>query len=226
MDAQHRSINMKWHTSIRFWLTLIGALLLVPTGIATTPLQPGRTLIVNCVVENELTKKATIARVTQMVAARVTLSLDSAGTLLTINVQNISTSQDAMLYALDLGLPNNFVAINRLEATFSGFPAGARWLGPTDLSGATNGIGTTTMAAREVIAGRMEEYLKPQTSLSAGFLRPGQSGTIRVKITPTAAARQKSSLLQVQPVAYFLANAPNPRNNRIQIVSTSDGKEK
>ncbi len=215
---------MKWYTLIRFWLTVVWALLLVPAGIATTPLQPGGTLTVNCAVENELTKKATTVRATQVVAARVTLSLDREGTVLTINVQNTSALPDAMLYALDLGLPNRFVAVNRMEATFSGFPAGARWLGPTDLGGATNGIGTTTLAAKEVIAGRMEDYLKPQTILSAGFLRPGQSGTIKVKFLPTANVKQKA--LQVQPVAYFLANAPTLRNNRIQIASTSDGKEK
>lgn len=219
---------MKWYISIRCWFILMWALLLVPVGIATTPLQPGGTLTINCAVENDLTKKSTSVRATQLIAARVTMSLDKEGTILTVNVQNTSITQDAMLYAVDLGLSNKLAAVLRMEATFSGFPAGARWLGPTDLSGPTNGTGATTLAAKEVIAGRMEDYLKPQTSLSPGFLRPGQSGTIKLKLTPTSAtnAKQKLLPLQVQPVAYFLANAPNPRNDRIQVATTSDGKEK
>ena len=107
---------MKWYTSIRFWFTLGWALLLVPAGIATPPLQPGGTLTVNCAVENELTKREISARGTQLIAARVTLSLDSAGTLLTVNVQNTSARADAVLYAVDLGLPNRFVAVNRMQA--------------------------------------------------------------------------------------------------------------
>lgn len=218
MEAQHRSFDMKWHTLIRFWLTLVWALLLVPVGAAPTLLQLGGTLTVDCTNGNVLSKKGTTPTGLQTVAARVTMSLDSTGTVLTLNLLNTATMPNAVLYALDLGLPNKFVAVNRMEATFSGFPAGARWLGPTDSSAATNGIGTSTLAAREVIAGRMDDYLKPQTSLSAGFLRPGQSGKITVKFTLAASAKQKP--LQLDPVAYFLVNASNPKDNRIQIVST------
>ena len=219
-----RMLSMKRKGTRCMLFVMVGLWLTLPVLSDGTPLQPGRTLTVNCAVENELTKKEVTARTTQQIAARVTLTLDSAGTLLTVTVQNTSTTADAVLYAVDLGLSNKFIADNRLEATFSGFPAGARWLGPTDASGPTNGIGNTTLATREVIAGRVSDYLKPQTTLPAGFLRLGQSGTIKVKITPNPKAKQK--LLQVQPVAYFLANGAKPSNNRIQIVSTSDGKEK
>ena len=70
---------------------------------------------------------------------------------------------------------------------------------------ATNGIGTSTLAAREVIAGRMDDYLKPQTSLSAGFLRPGQSGKITVKFTLAASAKQKPLQLKA-----FITDFPLP----------------
>ncbi|HEX4949116.1 MAG TPA: hypothetical protein VFZ34_20735 [Blastocatellia bacterium] len=210
---------MKRNTTILFLLTLIWALITVPLRAATTPLQPGGSITVDCNLGNVLTKKKTIATGSQAVAARLTMSLDSTGTVLTINLQNTATTPDAVLYAIDLGLPNRFVAVNRMEASFSGFPAGARWHGPTDIAGPTNAIGTSTFAAREVMASRMDDYLPRQKSLSAGFLRTGQSGRITVKITLTAEARQKPLLLN--PVAYFLVNDPNSPGNRMQIASLS-----
>lgn len=199
-------------------LTLFWSLLVIPGDAATTPLQPGKTVTIDCSNGNLLTKKKTTATGSQAVAARLTMTLDDTGTLLTITVQNTATTADAVLYAIDLGLPQRFVAVNRLQGSASGFPTGARWYGPTDTAGPTNAIGTSTIAAREVLAGRMEDYLPRSKNLSAGFLRVGQSGKITVKITPTAAARQQALLLN--PVAYFLANDPNAPASRMQIAST------
>jgi hypothetical protein len=213
---------MKCNTTIRCLFPLIWALLTLPVGAMPTPLQAGRTLTIDCANGNILTRRTTTATGSQTVAARLTMSLDSTGTVLTINFQNTATLPDAMLYAIDLGLPTKFVAVNRMEARFSDLPAGGRWHGPTDLAGATNAIGASTLAAREVIAGRMEDYLPRQRSLSAGFLRSGQGGKITIKLTLTAAARQKPLLLD--PVAYFLVNDPNAPNKRMQIVSTSTAR--
>lgn len=210
---------MKTYSAIGFLLTLLWALITVPAVPGTAPLQPGGTLTLNCATGNVLTKNSTTATGSQAVAARVTMALDSTGTVLTVNLQNTSTAPDALLYALDLGLPHKFITVNRMEATFSGFPTGARWLGPTDIVGPTNATGTSTLAAREVIGGRMEDYLKPQKSLPPGFLRTGQAGSITVKITLSADARQKP--LQLDPVAYFLVNDPKAPNKRIQIASTN-----
>lgn len=199
-------------------LTLLWSLLVLPGRAATTPLQPGGTVTIDCNTGNVLTKKKTTATGSQAISARLTMTLDSTGTILTITIQNTATTADALLYAIDLGLPQRFVAVNRMQGSASGFPAGARWYGPTDTAGPTNAIGTSTIAAREVLAGRMDDYLPRSKNLSAGFLRVGQSGKITVKITPTADAKQKPLLLN--PVAYFLANDPNTPTSRRQIAST------
>lgn len=210
---------MKCKTTIRFLFTLLWVLGTVPVGAVPTPLRLGDTVTIDCDIGKILTRRNTTDTGSRAIAARLTMSLDSTGTVLTINVQNTATILDAALYAIDLGLPDRFVAINRLDASFSGFPTNARWHGPTDLAEPTNAMGTSTFAAREVLAGRMDEYLPRQRSLSAGFLRIGQTGKITVKLTLVAAARQRPLLLD--PVAYFLVNDPNAPNKRMQIVSTS-----
>jgi hypothetical protein len=209
---------MKNNLPMRFFTTILGLLLALPTWAGTTPLSAGSTVTIDCVNGNSLNKKAIRPTGSQSVAARVTLSLDSTGTVLTVNVQNTSLVADALLYAVDLGLSDKFVTSTRMVATFSGFPANGRWFGPTDTAGPTNATGTATFAAREAIAGRMEDYLNRQTTLKAGFLRVGQGGTITVKLTLAAAARNKPLL--IDPVAYFLVNDPQAQTKRMQIVST------
>lgn len=209
---------MKFNSFIRLFIVFLSLSLTVPLGAGVTPLQAGKALTIDCVNGNVLTKKGTTPTGLQAIAARVVLSLDSTGTVLTVNFQNIATTADAVLYALDLGLPNKFVAVNRMDASLSGFPAGARWLGPTDSSGPTNAIGTSTFAARETIAERMEDFLNKQKTLSVGFLQKGQGGTITVKFTPSAQAKNRPLL--IDPVAYFLVSDPNAPGKRLQIAST------
>lgn len=215
---------MQYNLLIRFLFTLGCLLMTIPVVAEGSPLHPGGAIIFDCINGNFLTKKETKATGSQAVAARITLSLDKTGSILTINVQNIALLPDAVLYAVDFGLPNKFVKTIRMEAAFSGFPAGARWLGPTDISGPTNATGMATIAAREAMAGRMEDYLDKQASLPAGFLRVGQGGNINVKFTLTAEA--KNMPLSVNPVAYFLINDPNAQNKRIQVASTGVVKAK
>ncbi|MFN7930344.1 MAG: hypothetical protein U0Y68_20930 [Blastocatellia bacterium] len=210
---------MKYLFARRIFCLVFSVLLALPTWAGVTPLQPGGSVTIDCINGNTLTKKATTPTGSQSVSARVTMSLDSTGTVLTINVQNTATTAGAVLYALDLGLPNRFVAANRMTATFSGFPTGGRWQGPTDTAGPTNATGTATFAARETMARRMEDYLSTQTNLSAGFLRVGQSGNITVKLILAADAKNKPLL--VNPVAYFLVTDPSAPTKRLQIASTS-----
>lgn len=214
---------MKYNLASRFLSTILCVLMVVPAW-AKSSLKPGDILTIDCVNGNLLTKKETKATGLQTVAARVTLSLDSTATVLTVNVLNTATATDAVLYALDLGLPDKFVTVNRMTATFGGFPTGVRWQGPTDSAGLTNGIGNSIFAAREVIAGRMDDYLNRQTKLSAGFLGIGQGGNITVKFILAAEAKNKP--LQIDPVAYFLMNDPNAPSKRIQIASTGVEKVK
>jgi hypothetical protein len=215
---------MRHYLSIRFLFTLFCLLITMPVMAGVSLLQPGDSLIIECINGNYLTKKELKPTGSQAVTARLTLSLDNTGTVLTVNVQNIALVPDAVLYALDLGLSSKFVRATRMEASFSGFPAGVRWLGPTDAAGPTNGTGTATFATREAMAGRMEDYLQKQTSLSAGFLRVGQGGNITVKFILPAEAKNKP--LSVDPVAYFLVNDPNAQNKRIQVASTGVVKAK
>lgn len=210
---------MRFNAKIRFVIVMVLVLTSIPARAVPTSLKPGESITIDCLNGNVLTKKKTTPTGAQNISARLAMSLDSTGTILTINIQNTSTVPDAVLYAVDLGLPRKFANVNRMEGSFSQLPAGARWYGPTDASGPTNAIGSSTLAAREVLAVRMEDFLPRQKTLSAGFLRPGQSGIVTIKLTLSKEEKQKT--LQLDPVAYFLANDPSNANNRMQIASTS-----
>lgn len=187
-------------------------------GVPTT-LNPGKSISFDCINNYTLTKKETKKLDVQSVSASVALSLDSAGTTLTIELQNNSqAASESSLYAFDLGLPTKFLSVNRMDATFSLFPSQALWYGPTDIANPTNAIGASTFAVRDMILGNPAEYLDKQKALTAGFLRSGQSGRIVVKFAGGVEA--KSRPLQIDPVAYFLSNDPNNQNKRIQILST------
>ena len=186
---------------------------------ATVPLNPGKTLTFDCASNYSLTKKESKKLDTQAATASVVLSLDTAGTLLTIDlVNNSPIASETTLYGFDLGLPNKFLSVNRMDATFNLFPARARWHGPTDLANPTNAIGDCTFASRDMIFGNPADFLDKQKTLTASFLPSGQGGRIVVKLAGTMDAKTRPLL--VDPIAYFLTNDPNNQNKRIQIAST------
>lgn len=186
---------------------------------AEVSLKPGSSVAFDCVNSYSFTKKESKKLDVQPVSATVNLSLDSAGTLLTIDLQNNSqAASESALYALDLGLPIKFLSVNRLDAMFSLFPSGSNWYGPTDLAKPTNGMGASTFAVRDMIFGNPDDFLDKQKILSAGFLRSGQSGKIVVKLAGGVEAKTRS--LKIDPVTYFLSNDPANPNKRIQIAST------
>lgn len=186
---------------------------------AEVSLKPGNSVAFDCVNSYTFTKKESKKIDGQPVSATVNLSLDTAGTLLTINLQNNSQAvSESALYAFDLGLPIKFLSVNRLAAMFSLFPAGSNWFGPTDLAKPTNGMGASTFAVRDMIFGNPEDFLDKQKTLSAGFLRSGQSGKIVVKLAGGVEAKTRT--LKIDPVAYFLSNDLANPNKRIQIAST------
>ncbi len=186
---------------------------------ATVPLNPGKTLTFDCTNNYTLTKKETKKLDSQPASASVVLSLDTAGTTLTIDLLNNSqVASESTLYAFDLGLPIKFLSVNRMDATFNIFPAGARWHGPTDLANPTNAIGASTFAVRDMIFGNPAEFLDKQKTLTPSFLPSGQGGRIVVKLAGTVDAKTRPLL--IDPIAYFLTNDPNNQNKRVQIVST------
>ncbi len=198
---------------------LLVVLLALPVSGAI-PLRPGTSITLDCVSGNVLSRKSTSPTSALDVGVQVEAALDSTGTILTLTVQNISASaSEAACYALDLGLPTKFTQVTRMEAAFAGFPLGTRWEGPTDIALPTNATGSSTFAAREVIAGGIETYLKKSSALSSGFLGIGQSGRITVKLTPTSDAPNRP--LQLNPVAYLLVSDPAAPDKRTQIASTA-----
>ncbi len=206
-------------SKISTFMTLVLVWLASSVWGATIPLAPGKSITIDCLTNYTLTKKETKKLDVQPVSATVTLSLDSAGTTLTIDLLNNSqAASESALYGFDLGLPGKFLSVNRMDAAFSLFPSGANWYGPTDLAKPTNAIGSSTFAARDMIFGNPEEFLDKQKVLTSSFLRNGQGGRIVVKLAGSTDARTRPLLLE--PVAYFLANDPNNQNKRIQIAST------
>lgn len=198
---------------------LLGLLLTTPVVAGGVSLKPGTAVTVDCATGHTLTKKATLPTGSLAIVAGVTFTLDSTGTILKITLQNTSVAATgAALYALDLGLPKKLVNILRMEASFGGFPVGTRWYGPTDAADPTNGTGNATFAAREALAGRFDEYLSKEKVLTNGFLQPGQSGTITIKLTLSAEAKKLA--LDVNPVAYFLVPDPTAQTKRLQVAST------
>jgi hypothetical protein len=167
-----------------------------------------------------LLEKGTPPAAFQNVSAQASFALDATGTTLTITLQNTAALQsNAVLYALDLGLPNKLVNQIRLEASFSEFPDGAEWLGPVDSATPTAGTGFTTFAARPVLSRRLEESLDAQNNLSTDFLRVGQSGRITLRLLSNSVSRDVP--LRLEPRLYFLAPDPNaPQLKRLPLVVT------
>jgi hypothetical protein len=167
-----------------------------------------------------LLEKGTPPAAFQNVSAQASFALDATGTTLTITLQNTAAVQaNAVLYALDLGLPNKLVNQIRLEVSFSEFPDGAEWLGPVDSATPTAGTGFTTFAARPALFRRLEESFDAKTDLSTDFLRAGQSGRITLKLLSNSVARDLP--LRIEPRLYFLAPDPNaPQIKRIPLVVT------
>lgn len=199
---------------------LVGLLAMPALLHGAIPLRPGTSITVDCVNGNVLTRRSTSPTNASDIVVQVEAALDSTGTVLTLILQNTSASaSEAACYALDLGLPTKFTQVTRMEAAFAGFPLGGRWEGPTDIALPTNATGSSTFAAREIIAGGIEPYLKKSNALSSGFLGVGQSGRITVKLAPTTDAPNRP--LQLNPVAYLLAIDPTAPDKRIQIASTA-----
>lgn len=183
------------------------------------PLSPNRSVTVRFDQVRRL-EKGTPPAVFQAVSGQAEFALDETGTVLTIRLQNTSLpAAGVALYALDIGLPHRLVNQTRMEASFSEFPAGGTWLGPTDKTAPTAAAGFSTFAARPVVLGRMEEFLAAGTSLGAGFLQAGQRGVITLKMTfaPTV----KESPLRIEPRLYFLAPDPTAAmTKRVRLVVT------
>ncbi len=210
---------MKYKLSKRVAWLFLGLLTMPPLLGGAIPLRPGTSVTVDCVNGNVLTKRRTTPTSLSDVAVQLNASLDSTGTVLTMTLRNTSAiATDAAVYALDLGLPTRFVNVTRMQASFAGFPIGARWEGPTDIALPTNATGACTFAAREIIAGGIEAYLNKQSTLSGGFLGAGQSGQITVKLAPSDDAPTRP--LQLNPVAYLVATDPDTPNKRIQLALT------
>lgn len=158
--------------------------------------------------------------------AQASFTLDQMGATLTINLENTAAAAaNAVLYALDLGLPLKLVNQIRLEATFSGFPEGGEWLGPVDSAAPTAGTGYCTFASRQALFHRLDESLDASHTLPAGFLRAGQRGTITVKLLSNTLSRELP--LRLEPRFYFLApdaNAPQTRRAAM-VVSSAAAKQ-
>ncbi len=156
----------------------------------------------------------------QNISAQASFALDAAGTTLTITLQNTAAAQaNAVLYALDIGLPLKLVNQIRMEAAFSEFPDGSEWLGPVDSAAPTAGTGVSTFAARPAVFRRLEESLDAKNNLSADFLRTGQSGRITLKLFFNPTARDLP--LRLEPRLYFLAPDPKaPQTRRIPLAVT------
>lgn len=156
----------------------------------------------------------------QNISAQASFVLDATGTTLTITLQNTAAAQaNAVLYALDLGLPNKLVNQIRLEASFSEFPDGAEWLGPVDSATPTAGTGFTTFAARPALFRRLEESFDAKINLPPDFLRTGQSGRITLKLLSSSILRDVP--LRIEPRLYFFAPDPNaPQIRRIPLTVT------
>ena len=153
----------------------------------------------------------------QNISAQASFALDATGTVLTITLQNTAAQANAVLYALDIGLPNKLVNQIRLDATFSGFPEGGEWLGPVDSAAPTAGTGYCTFAARQALFRRLDESLDASRTLPAGFLRAGQRGTITIKLLSNTLSRELP--LRLEPRFYFLApDAKVPQTRRMALV--------
>ncbi len=204
--------------NLRFILLLLLLLsLLIASSIyaGVVPLKPGSAIVIKH--ENgKVYAKGKAPTSVQNASAQTSYALDKTGTILTIKLQNTSPANSgAALYALDLVLPPKLVNRTRLEATFSKFPKGAVWHGPTDKSDALSPTGYCSFAARETVLGEIDDYLKLPTKLTDGFLLPGQSGEI--VLTFGFAANGKAAL-QIAPVAYFLTPDPTaPQQKRIPV---------
>lgn len=167
-----------------------------------------------------LLEKGTPPAAFQNISAQGSFALDATGAILTITLQNTAAAQaNAVLYALDLGLPHKLVNQIRMEASFSDYPEEAEWLGPTDSQAPTAGTGFSTFAARQAVFRRLEEALNATTNLPAGFLRAGQGGRITLKLFFNPTARDLP--LRIEPRLYFLAPDPNaPQARRIPLTVT------
>jgi hypothetical protein len=154
------------------------------------------------------------------VAAQAEFLLNATGTILTIKLQNISAaSAQAVLYALDLGLPLRLVNRNKLEAQFREFPAGVSWIGPTDNAAPTAGLGFCTFAARAAALQRFDDFLSTTTTLPASFLQTDQRGLISLKLTYSPGGREP--VFTIEPRLYFLApDTKTPQTKRVRLVVT------
>lgn len=197
------------------WLCLTGAV--CAQGLQLTPNQPV-TVRFDSV---KLIEKGTPAANFPGVAAQGEFLLDATGTVLTIRLQNVSTTAaNAALYAIDLGLPQRLVNRNKLTATFGEFPEGETWLGPTDNAAPTAGLGFCTFAARAAALRRFDDFLATSTTLTPGFLPTGQRGTITLKLTYLAGGQEAT--LRVEPRLYFLApDTKTPQTKRVQLIVSS-----
>ena len=206
---------MKYKTTLLlalFWLA-------VTAQAQVIPLNTGQSETIR--FDNvRLLEKGTPPAAFQNISAQASFALDATGTTLTITLQNTAATQaNAALYALDLGLPNKLVNQIRLEASFSEFPDEAEWLGPVDSAAPTAGTGFTTFAARPALFRRLQESLDAKTTLSADFLRAGQSGRITLRLLSSSSARELP--LRIEPRLYFLAPDPNaPQIRRVPLVVT------
>lgn len=183
------------------------------------PLAPNQSVTVRF-DQVRLLEKGTPPVLFQNVSAQGNFSLDETGSVLTIRLQNTSLpAAGVALYALDIGLAHKLVNQTKMEATFSAFPDGGAWLGPTDKSALTAATGFSTFAARAAVLGRMEDLLIATSSLPAGFLQAGQGGVITLKLAVASAAIE--SPLRIEPRFYFLAPDPRtPLTKRMQLVVT------
>lgn len=208
---QHKSVIL----FILLWLAAAAS----AAHAQVIPLAPSRPVTVQ--LNNvRLLERGTPPAGLQNVSAQAEFALDETGSELTIKLQNTSSPlAGAALYALDLGLPLTLVNQTRMTATFSGFPAGGAWLGPTDNVAPTAATGFITFAARAMVLGRPEELLATTTSLAAGFLQPGQRGTIILRLAIPPAG--KDPALNIEPRFYFLAPDPRtPLTKRARLVVT------
>ena len=206
---------MKHKTALLFallWLTLTAHAQIIP-------LQPSQSQTIR-LDNTRLLEKGTPPAAFQNISAQASFALDETGTTLTITLQNTTAANaNAVLYALDLGLPVKLVNRVRLEAAFSNFPDGSEWLGPIDTAAPTAGTGVNTFVARPAAFHRLTELLDASTSLSADFLRAGQSGriTLRLLFTPQAGDLP----LRLEPRVYFLAPDPKaPQSARVPLLVT------
>lgn len=182
--------------------------------IQLTPSQPVTLRFDNV----RLIEKGTPAATFPGVAAQAEFLLDSTSSVLTIRLQNVSTAAaNAVLYGLDLGLPQRLLNRNQLEARFTEFPADGSWIGPTDNAAPTAGLGYSTFAARAAVLRRFDEFLTTDMALPAGFLQSNQPGTITLRISYSPSGREP--VFNIEPRLYFLAPAPSePLKRRVPLV--------